>query len=121
MTVLKTVALAFAVAFSATVPARAADPAADRIQVFYNALPALGKDGTLWNIQTTSPAAGHVFAKTGTYGAFDALNRDLMVTGKGLAGYTTTQEGRHLAFAIYANHVAVPSDGRQLRRKLRAI
>ncbi len=79
-------------------------------QVFYNALPILGKDGTLWNIQTASPAAGHVFAKTGTYGAYDALNRDVMVTGKGLAGYTTTQQGRHLAFAIYANHVAVPSD-----------
>jgi D-alanyl-D-alanine carboxypeptidase/D-alanyl-D-alanine-endopeptidase (penicillin-binding protein 4) len=79
-------------------------------QVFYSALPVLGRDGTLWNIQTTSPAAGHVFAKTGTFGAFDALNRDVMVTGKGLAGYTTTVEGRHLAFAIYANHVAVPSD-----------
>lgn len=87
-------------------------------QVFYNALPILGKDGTLWNIQTTSPAAGHVFAKTGTYGAFDMLNRDLMVTGKGLAGYTTTVEGRHLAFAIYANHVAVPSDDPEATTKI---
>jgi PBP4 family serine-type D-alanyl-D-alanine carboxypeptidase len=87
-------------------------------QVFYNALPILGKDGTLWNIQTTSPAAGHVFAKTGTYGAFDALNRDVMVTGKGLAGYTTTQEGRHLAFAIYANHVSVPSDDPEATTKI---
>ena len=87
-------------------------------QVFYNALPILGNDGTLWNIQTTSPAAGHVFAKTGTYGAFDMLNRDLMVTGKGLAGYTTTVEGRHLAFAIYANHVAVPSDDPEATTKI---
>ncbi|MBV8205966.1 MAG: D-alanyl-D-alanine carboxypeptidase/D-alanyl-D-alanine-endopeptidase [Acidobacteria bacterium] len=79
-------------------------------QVFYNALPILGRDGTLWNIQPASPAAGHVFAKTGTFGAFDALNHDVMVTGKGLAGYTTTIEGRHLAFAIYANHVSVPGD-----------
>jgi len=87
-------------------------------QVFYNALPVLGRDGTLWNIQTSSPAAGHVFAKTGTYGAFDALNRDIMVTGKGLAGYTTTVEGRHLAFAIYANHVAVPSDDPEATTKI---
>jgi D-alanyl-D-alanine carboxypeptidase/D-alanyl-D-alanine-endopeptidase (penicillin-binding protein 4) len=87
-------------------------------QVFYNALPVLGRDGTLWNIQTSSPAAGHVFAKTGTYGAYDALNRDLMVTGKGLAGYTTTSEGRHLAFAIYANHVSVPSDDPEATTKI---
>lgn len=79
-------------------------------QQFHDALPILGRDGTLWNIQTENPAAGHVFAKTGTYGAYDALNRDLMVTGKGLAGYMTSSEGRHLCFAIYANHVAVPAD-----------
>ena len=58
--------------------------------IFENALPILGRDGTLWNIQVNSPAAGHVFAKTGTFDAYDALNRRLMLTGKGLAGYTTT-------------------------------
>ncbi len=78
--------------------------------VFHDALPVLGRDGTLWNIQTDSPAAGHVFAKTGTYGAYDRLNRRLMVTGKGLAGYMTTPAGHHLAFAIYANDVGVPAD-----------
>jgi PBP4 family serine-type D-alanyl-D-alanine carboxypeptidase len=78
--------------------------------VFHDALPVLGHDGTLWNIQTDSPAAGHVFAKTGTYGAYDRLNRRLMVTGKGLAGYMTTPAGHHLAFAIYANGVGVPAD-----------
>ncbi len=76
--------------------------------VFLQALPVLGRDGTLWNIQVHSPAAGHVFAKTGTYTAYDPLNRNLMVTGKGLAGYMTTPGGQHLAFAIYANHVAIP-------------
>ena len=65
MTVLKTVALAFAVAFSATVPARAADPAADRIQVFYNALldtmkkgPQLGMQG---RFQALEPAVDASF------------------------------------------------------------
>ncbi len=78
--------------------------------VFKNALPVLGRDGTLWNIQVDSPAAGHVFAKTGTYGTFDALNKKLMLTGKGLAGYTTTPDGHNLAFAIYVNRVSLPLD-----------
>jgi PBP4 family serine-type D-alanyl-D-alanine carboxypeptidase len=72
-------------------------------------LPILGRDGTLVDIQRDSSAAGHVFAKTGTYDVDDLLNRDDMVTGKGLAGYLTTPDGRRLAFAIYANHVSVPN------------
>ncbi|MGH9444345.1 MAG: D-alanyl-D-alanine carboxypeptidase/D-alanyl-D-alanine endopeptidase [Terriglobia bacterium] len=75
---------------------------------FFAGLPVLGRDGTLVDILTHSPAAGHVFAKTGTYDANDLLNRDDMVTGKGLAGYMTTAAGRHLCFAVYANHVSVP-------------
>ena len=75
--------------------------------VFHDALPVLGKDGTLWNIQTGSPAAGHVHAKTGTFQVRDLLHDSYMVTGKGLAGYMTTVDGRRLAFAIYANNVEV--------------
>ena len=76
-------------------------------QVFHDALPVLGKDGTLWNIQRGSPAAGHVYAKTGTFQVRDLLHDQMMVTGKGLAGYMTTAGGRRLAFAIYANNVEV--------------
>jgi PBP4 family serine-type D-alanyl-D-alanine carboxypeptidase len=78
--------------------------------VFENALPVLGRDGTLWKIQTNSPAAGHVFAKTGTFGSYDALNKRLMLNAKGLAGYITTPDGHHLAFAVYANRVSLPMD-----------
>lgn len=74
---------------------------------FERALPVLGRDGTLAKIEVNSPAAGHVMAKTGTDGAYDALNKDLMLTGKGLAGYMATPDGRHLAFALYVNHVAI--------------
>jgi len=77
---------------------------------FYNALPILGRDGTLWNIQPDSPAAGHVHAKTGTFTVYNALNKNLIVTGKGLAGYLTTTGGRHLAFALYVNGVPVTRD-----------
>jgi len=77
---------------------------------FKRALPILGRDGTLFKIQVDSPAAGKVFAKTGTYGAYDALNKNLMITGKGLAGYTTSADGRNLAFAAYINRVSVSLD-----------
>jgi D-alanyl-D-alanine carboxypeptidase/D-alanyl-D-alanine-endopeptidase (penicillin-binding protein 4) len=76
--------------------------------VFRRALPILGRDGTLWNIQPQSSAAGHVVAKTGTFGLTDPLNRRSIVLGKGLAGYMTTSSGRRLAFAIYANRVPFP-------------
>jgi len=33
-----------------------------------------------------------------------------MLTGKGLAGYFTTPDGRHLAFALYVNRVSLPTD-----------
>jgi dihydroorotase/N-acyl-D-amino-acid deacylase len=79
-------------------------------KIFYDALPILGRDGTLWNIQPDSPAVGSVHAKTGTFSAPNALTKTTMVTGKGLAGYMTTASGDHLAFAIYANHVTVPRD-----------
>ena len=76
--------------------------------LYLRALPILGRDGTLAKIQVSSPAAGHVFAKTGTAVNENALDRNLLVAGKGLAGYMTTVDGRHLAFAAYFNSVAVP-------------
>jgi D-alanyl-D-alanine carboxypeptidase/D-alanyl-D-alanine-endopeptidase (penicillin-binding protein 4) len=76
-------------------------------RVFHDALPILGKDGTLFNIQPQSAAAGHVFAKTGTFATDDPLNRRLLVTGKGLAGYMTTASGERMAFALYVNNVSV--------------
>jgi D-alanyl-D-alanine carboxypeptidase/D-alanyl-D-alanine-endopeptidase (penicillin-binding protein 4) len=75
--------------------------------VFQRALPILGRDGTLWNIQPDSPAAGRVIAKTGTLGNYDALNRQLLVTAKGLGGYFTSPSGKRYALAIYVNNVAV--------------
>jgi D-alanyl-D-alanine carboxypeptidase/D-alanyl-D-alanine-endopeptidase (penicillin-binding protein 4) len=82
----------------------------DHFPVFLRALPILGRDGTLWNIQSESPAAGHVFAKTGTLANYDALNRKVLVTAKGLGGYLTTPSGRRYALSVYVNNVAVPMD-----------
>lgn len=76
-------------------------------KAFQDALPVLGRDGTLAAIQVASPGAGHVFAKTGTYSTYDPLNRRTLVTGKGLAGYFTSRSGRRIAFALYVNNLAV--------------
>jgi PBP4 family serine-type D-alanyl-D-alanine carboxypeptidase len=72
---------------------------------FHNGLPIMGVDGTLFNIQNNSPAAGKVFAKTGTFGVPNALGGAVaeMITAKGLAGYMTTRSGHHVAFAFYIN------------------
>src|SRR6185437_1977546 len=51
--------------------------------LFYDALPVLGRDGTLWNIQTDSSGAGQVHAKTGTFGSYDGLNHNTILNGKG--------------------------------------
>src|SRR5690348_16376657 len=85
---------------------------------FHRGLPILGRDGTLYKIQVNSPAAGHVEAKTGTYDVYDALNKDLMVTGKGLAGYMQTAKGEHLAFAAYVNMVAAPMNDPEAVQKI---
>ncbi len=85
---------------------------------FHRGLPILGRDGTLYKIQVNSHAAGHVQAKTGTYDVYDALNKDLMVTGKGLAGYMQSATGEHLAFAAYVNMVAVPMNDPEAVQKI---
>jgi D-alanyl-D-alanine carboxypeptidase/D-alanyl-D-alanine-endopeptidase (penicillin-binding protein 4) len=73
---------------------------------FHNGLPIMGVDGTLFNIQNDSPAAGKVFAKTGTFDAPDELNAGEIITAKGLAGYMTTRSGHHVAFAFYINRTS---------------
>jgi PBP4 family serine-type D-alanyl-D-alanine carboxypeptidase len=72
-------------------------------------LPIMGVDGTLVNIQRTSPARGKVFAKTGTDGSTNYLNAGGIVE-KGLAGYITTRAGRHVAFAFYVGAMNGPHD-----------
>jgi D-alanyl-D-alanine carboxypeptidase/D-alanyl-D-alanine-endopeptidase (penicillin-binding protein 4) len=76
--------------------------------VFKQALPVLGQNGTLAETQAGSPAAGHVFAKTGSYRGTDKLNQRRIIFTRALAGYTTTPAGKHMAFVIYANHVPLP-------------
>ena len=57
-----------------------------------------------------------MFRKTGTFGTYDRLNRKLLVTAKGLAGYMTTRTGEHLVFALYVNNVSVTPDSAEVKR-----
>jgi PBP4 family serine-type D-alanyl-D-alanine carboxypeptidase len=78
--------------------------ASDVYDSFLLGLPVMGRDGTLWDVQPNSGAAGRVVAKTGTLICNDLLNNSLLFTGKGLAGYVSARSGRRVAFCIYLNN-----------------
>jgi serine-type D-Ala-D-Ala carboxypeptidase/endopeptidase (penicillin-binding protein 4) len=61
--------------------------------LYRSSLPVAGEDGTLSDRMKDTPAAGHIFAKTGTIEHVVALS-----------GYATTVRGAHLVFSILANN-----------------
>jgi len=77
---------------------------------FHDALPILGRDGTLADIMRDSPVAGRLHAKTGTHAGGDLLNEQIVVNGKGLAGYLETKNGKQIIVAVFANNVPVGPD-----------
>lgn len=77
---------------------------------FREALPILGRDGTLARTGRDSPAAGKLRAKTGTHVKGDLLNRQLLVNGKGLAGYLDAADGSRLVIAVFVNNVPAGPD-----------
>ncbi|MGH9943585.1 MAG: D-alanyl-D-alanine carboxypeptidase/D-alanyl-D-alanine endopeptidase [Pyrinomonadaceae bacterium] len=62
-------------------------------QIFRDAQPVAGVDGTLRNRLKGTPAAGNVRAKTGTLNNVSALS-----------GYVTTAAGERLVFSLIVNH-----------------
>ena len=75
--------------------------------LLHPALPIAGLDGTLKNRMYPGPAAGNVFAKTGTLTGISSL-----------AGYCTAPNGHELAFCIINQGVMRASDGRALQDRL---
>jgi D-alanyl-D-alanine carboxypeptidase/D-alanyl-D-alanine-endopeptidase (penicillin-binding protein 4) len=71
---------------------------------YRQALPIMGRDGTLAGNQPASPAAGHVYAKTGT-GVMYTPTGGAMVN-KALAGYIELPNGRWLTFAQFMRQAA---------------
>lgn len=70
--------------------------------LFYDALPIAGVDGTLKNRFKSSAAQGNLHAKTGTFSIANCLS-----------GYVTTRDGQRLAVSILTNFV---EDGELARR-----
>jgi serine-type D-Ala-D-Ala carboxypeptidase/endopeptidase (penicillin-binding protein 4) len=66
---------------------------------YLNALPIMGVDGSLADVQVNSPAAGHVYAKTGTAASLGAGNAAHV--NKALAGFIELPDGRFLVFAVF--------------------
>jgi D-alanyl-D-alanine carboxypeptidase/D-alanyl-D-alanine-endopeptidase (penicillin-binding protein 4) len=66
--------------------------------IFYQALPIAGVDGTIRSRMLGTPAQGNVHAKTGSL--------DMV---RSLSGYVTTATGRRLIFSVLCNHYLAPS------------
>jgi len=66
-------------------------------QVFYDALPIAGVDGTISTRMRNTPAQGNLHAKTGT-----------LQMVRSLSGYVTTAEKRFLEFSILCNNWTTP-------------
>ncbi|MEV1248726.1 D-alanyl-D-alanine carboxypeptidase [Nonomuraea sp. NPDC049750] len=76
---------------------------------FHRAMPIMGRDGTLAGVQVDSPAAGHVYAKTGTAGTTSpATGKPLLA--KALAGYIELPDGSWAAFAAFMEQEAASAD-----------
>ena len=74
----------------------------------FHALPILGKDGTLANLLTDSPAAGKVQMKTGNR-VVGTPAEQLIVLGNSLAGYVEAASGRKLTIAVAVGNVPIGS------------
>lgn len=77
-------------------------------EAWRDTMPILGVDGSLADVQADSPAAGKVFAKTGTLVGGDAFNGRLRLATKTLGGVMETEKGRRLAFTIIVNQGFYP-------------
>lgn len=71
-----------------------------------DAMPIMGRDGTLAGNQPDSPAAGHVYAKTGTGMMLSPGSTSTAVLHKALAGYIGLPDGRWLTFAQFMHQSA---------------
>ncbi|MBV9355740.1 MAG: D-alanyl-D-alanine carboxypeptidase, partial [Chloroflexi bacterium] len=74
----------------------------------FDALPVLGKSGTLANVLSNSPVAGHAQVKTGNRVVGTPADQ-LLVLGNSLAGYIQARSGRQVTFMIAVGNVPIAS------------
>ncbi len=77
-------------------------------KALFDALPVLGKSGTVADVLASSPAAGKVQLKTGNRVVGTEADQ-LIVLGNSLAGYIQTKSGRQVTFAIAVDNVPISS------------
>lgn len=81
---------------------------------FLAALPILGVDGSLVfstgfeSDPTLAGAKGNAFAKTGTYATGD--ENGILLRGRSMAGYISTDSGRNLMYSLIVNNVQLGSN-----------
>jgi D-alanyl-D-alanine carboxypeptidase/D-alanyl-D-alanine-endopeptidase (penicillin-binding protein 4) len=83
--------------------------------VLADSLPILGKDGTLANVLTDSPAAGKIRMKTGNR-VLGTPADQIIVLGNSLAGYVEAKSGRQLTIMVAVSNVpiATPAEFEQV-------
>ena len=72
-------------------------------ELFRNALPIMGVDGSLATSGTDLPAKGHVYAKTGTSILPGEASGTYVLKAQNFAGYIETKSGRTVAYALLVN------------------
>ena len=77
-------------------------------KTLFQALPILGRDGTLANVESRSPAAGHAQIKTGNRVVGTPAGQ-IIVLGNSLAGYVQTKRGRRVVLMIAVGNVPIPT------------
>ena len=77
-------------------------------QTLFDALPVLGKSGTIANVLSNSPAAGHAQVKTGNRAVGTPADQ-LILLGNSLAGYIQAKSGRRVTFMIAVGNVPLAS------------
>ncbi|HEY5332033.1 MAG TPA: D-alanyl-D-alanine carboxypeptidase, partial [Solirubrobacterales bacterium] len=75
---------------------------------FVDALPVLGRDGTLANVLSSAPVAGHAQIKTGNRIVPNRAGQ-INVLGNSLAGYVETSHGRRVVLTIFVGNVPIPT------------
>jgi D-alanyl-D-alanine carboxypeptidase/D-alanyl-D-alanine-endopeptidase (penicillin-binding protein 4) len=76
-------------------------------EAIYSALPIAGVDGTLKKRMQSTPAAGNVHAKTGSFSI-----------ASNLSGYVTTRDGQRLAVSMMTNFARDTDDARRVQDEI---
>ena len=82
----------------------------DVAEVYQDALPVMGVDGSLANSGVDLPGKGHVFAKTGTTIAPGDDDETVELKAQNFAGYIETESGRLVAYALMVNDAGAIED-----------